>query len=480
MITASLVSMRLFAAGGLITPPLSPVAGGLNSNQVYTLIQQFAPTNGGITAPQAAVLINDTNVNRIQPVVDGKLAVTNSFLKTNGAIAYSLTITNGKDIRLDSEGAGVSRIISSGITGSLGQEGFIQFARGTDATFYLDTGENNNLNIRSDGDAIFRSGSYSFGSTPFLDANGLGITNLINGSTVSAGANVTVTQSKNVNGSTNYQVAASGTGSGTLLPPNALGVLTNNGTGSTNWSTSIPFTWVPGGQTAIDTSSNLLRASLPDRTNFYNVTNAAAGNAVVVVGPDAGNNFWLKGTNWPTGTTPNGLVTNVSPVTIISTNSGFISTNANTASFNVTSNSVTSVQTNGLVGIILDPTIGISVSTGTSNYLPGFNWSTNNSSPVVPVAHPVTALVTNTTFTRAQLVVKAFTVSTVTGIPIITFSNQTTGIKLDYSRNAIAQVQTNWYVLPTASRGEIIAIRDESAGTGASSGVITNLWNPSN
>ncbi len=36
-------------------------------------------------------------------------------------------------------------------------------------------------------------------------------------------------------------------GTGTLLPPNALGVLTNNGSGLTNWSTSFPGSWITAG-----------------------------------------------------------------------------------------------------------------------------------------------------------------------------------------------------------------------------------------
>lgn len=51
--------------------------------------------------------------------------------------------------------------------------------------------------------------------------------------------------------------------------------------------------------------SNNAVAGLPSRTNFYNVTNAVAGNAVVVVGPDANGNFYLKGTNQPGTSTTN-------------------------------------------------------------------------------------------------------------------------------------------------------------------------------
>lgn len=93
---------------------------------------------------------------------------------------------------------------------------------------------------------------------------------------------------------------ASLSGTGTLLPPNAVGVLVNNGSGLTNWSTAIPSNWINDVQGFMNTISNNAVSALPSRTNFYVATNSTPGFAVVIVGPDANGQFSLKGTNWPT------------------------------------------------------------------------------------------------------------------------------------------------------------------------------------
>jgi hypothetical protein len=67
-------------------------------------------------------------------------------------------------------------------------------------------------NIMGNGsiDSLVVAGTAEFQDV--ISGDGSGLTNLIRGPTVSAGANVTVTLSKNPDGSTNYQVAASGGG----------------------------------------------------------------------------------------------------------------------------------------------------------------------------------------------------------------------------------------------------------------------------
>lgn len=91
----------------------------------------------------------------------------------------------------------------------------------------------------------------------------------------------------------------SGGGTSTLLPPNALGVLTNNGSGTTNWSTGITGTWIGIGTlptTAADTSWMPI-------TNAISGTNQpmTAGQALVVVGTNTYGATLVKGTNWPSG-----------------------------------------------------------------------------------------------------------------------------------------------------------------------------------
>lgn len=256
---------------------------------------------------------------------------------------------------------------------------------------------------------------------------------------------------------------------------NGTGAKTNNGSGVVGWFN--PQIW-------IDLSSNNAVNALPSRTNFYAVTNATAGNAVVVVGPDVNNQFYLKGTNWPTGGATVG-----DPLT---NNFGYIGTNANTASTRISSNAVITIQTNGTPNIVLDPTVGISVSncavvingalqqSGASNTLSGTSWITNNLAAIVPFSHPVTTSITNTFGTRCQPMIRYFAVGAVTGNPIITVSNETIGMLIYYhGASAIAFVETNTEALAQCSSGDKLTIRNESTGTGASAGIITNWFIPS-
>lgn len=171
-------------------------------------------------------------------------------------------------------------------------------------------------------------------------------TNLVvwtNQPTFTIGQTVVITGT-NANGSlvlkaTNVWSVAGGTGS--LFPPDAVGVLTNNGAGITNWSTAIPYIWIIGATNAINATSNSLYTTmlaniaatnnnLPPQTNFWGVTNSiTVGQAVVVDGTNSAGVWQLKGTNWPSGggSTPSGLVTNNGLGTVI-VPSPFIITNS--------------------------------------------------------------------------------------------------------------------------------------------------------
>ena len=83
---------------------------------------------------------------------------------------------------------------------------------------------------------------------------------------------------------------------GIVLPPNALGVLTNNGSGATNWSTSIPGTWIGAGTlpvTATDTT-------WAPRTNYLSLTNITTGTVGQVFTPTGGTNGFGSPTVVPT------------------------------------------------------------------------------------------------------------------------------------------------------------------------------------
>lgn len=113
--------------------------------------------------------------------------------------------------------------------------------------------------------------------------NGSGLTNLIHSSTVSAAAGATVTPTQNVDGSTNYAVGAVGS-SGIIFPPNAKGLLANDGIGNTNWYSF---------------------------TNIIVLTNNptfTVGQMLVITGTNANGSLTVKGTNIPPAGSGGGAV----------------------------------------------------------------------------------------------------------------------------------------------------------------------------
>jgi hypothetical protein len=101
-----------------------------------------------------------------------------------------------------------------------------------------------------------------------------------------------------------------------------------------------------------------------------------------------------------------------------------------------------------------------------------------NASPVLTVSNYTGALpmgITNTLGGRAQPVVQYYIIDASGGVPVMTCSNETTGVKLTKGKGALASLtETNWFTLPITTTNTIWKIRDESTGSGASVGVITN------
>jgi len=101
-----------------------------------------------------------------------------------------------------------------------------------------------------------------------------------------------------------------------------------------------------------------------------------------------------------------------------------------------------------------------------------------NASPVLTFANVNASLpfgITNTLAGRAQPVVQYYLVDGASGTPIMTISNETTGVKLRISSGPLASLsQTNFTTLPITTTNTIWKIRDESTGSGASVGIITN------
>lgn len=85
--------------------------------------------------------------------------------------------------------------------------------------------------------------------------------------------------------------------------------------------------------------------------------------------------------------------------------------------------------------------------------------------------------ITNVFAGRAQPIVQYYVIDAVTGTPILTLSNETSGVKVRISNGALVFVETNFVVLPVTTTNSVWRLRDESAGTGASVGVLTNWLN---
>lgn len=261
--------------------------------------------------------------------------------------------------------------------------------------------------------------------------------------------------------------------------------------------------------------SNNAVSGLPNRTNFYNVTNATAGNALVVVGPDASGNFSAKGTNWPTGggSVPNGLVTNGANFDI-SVNSGAVLLRANDGSVigsygrfaqvALTNNTDTSSQvrltqdtnaagavleiegaTNsttspvtlkGAGGIIIEALQGTFSGGGNVSIIP-----TNAAlfgSPVVTIA--IGTKLTNTWNARADVEIVPVYNDVIGGAPLLNYKRGTTTTNFNVTFNPFSGISANAsftnqpLVIVDFGTNEWILLSDVSTTT-ATVGVFTNM-----
>lgn len=337
-------------------------------------------------------------------------------------------------------------------------------------------------------------------------------------------------------------------GSGSLFPPNAAGVLTNNGAGVTNWLSI---------QMIVNGASNNAVSSLPSQTNFIafdwsgSPTLTNAGLIPVFAGFNAAGDLLVKGTNYPTGggSTPNGLVTNNGTVTVLVPGLNITNTSpaqsenlfgaigAVTVPPSVANHGVLFVQakTNGTTAassavaatsLLVQGPRGV-LSLGTDVQMLSTNsttqtyqwWDTNNivhmgsnnvetititpssgtiqgntlialggSVSVIPTnAAPVYTSngltgalpfgLTNTLQGRCQYLVGYYIVDAVGGTPILTVSNELDGYKyppISLGASASITPGTNWFTTPILSTNTVLRIRDESAGSGASVGLISS------
>lgn len=134
--------------------------------------------------------------------------------------------------------------------------------------------------------------------------------------------------------------------------------------------------------------------------------------------------------------------------------------------------------TNGVDTYTINPTngitaISITANSGSVSLIPT-NASVIYTSNGFPASLP--AGLTNVLAGRAQPVVQYYVVDAVTGVPIMTVSNETSGVKLRIGYGGVALIETNFFTLPITSTNTIWRARDESTGSGASVGIITNWF----
>lgn len=223
----------------------------------------------------------------------------------------------------------------------------------------------------------------------------------------------------------------------------------------------------------INSSSNQLFNVLPARTNFYVVTNATAGNAVVVVGPDVSGNFYLKGTNWTTGGITDPLTNNF----------GLIFTNKNTSSTLIDSNAIVTLQTNGVATISLNPTTGAVFNTGTSNWFGGISFVASNAAPSTLISPSgLNSITMNQRFTNnfnrmADLEVQALFTDAATGNPLLGYTNTVTGQAWTNAPASflLTGTSTITIVIPDISPNDFGSFSNYS-GTGASVTFLQSWW----
>lgn len=274
-------------------------------------------------------------------------------------------------------------------------------------------------------------------------------------------------------------------------------------------------------------SSGTLPSTAAD-TSWMPVTNAiagtnqpmTAGQALVVVGTNTYGATLVKGTNWPSGggsafplsadadfnqhsgtnilsttyelidtglhlrfvLTPDESVV-ATPVLKL-TPAGDLTGNGFAAKFYVASGVLGAgpvdgfIATNAGVSSVLGSNY---LNTGTGTFTGGpISFIPTNAAPVLTANGATPSMpwgITNLQAGRVQPVVQYYIVDGASGTPIMTISNQTTGVKLRISEAPLASLtQTNFCILPITTTNTIWEVRDESTGSGASVGVITNWF----
>lgn len=136
--------------------------------------------------------------------------------------------------------------------------------------------------------------------------------------------------------------------------------------------------------------------------------------------------------------------------------------------------------TNGINNYNLNPSNGTITSLALIANGGSVSLIPTNAAPVYTSNGLTAALpfgLTNTLQGRCQYVVGYYRIDAVGGTPILTVSNELDGYKypvIAVGSSASITPETNWFVTPILSSNVVLRVRDESAGTGASVGLVSS------
>lgn len=389
---AVFVSFVVVSAGGLLTPPLSGAGSGLSSNQIYQLIQSTAPTNGGITASEAAIQIAATNNTVLQNLyINQNSGVGTNANLTTPTLTGIVTLTGSgapttSQVLVRAPG-GIISGISTG-TGVLTNDG-----GGTPHLGYSTT------------PSISLAGATAGTLTPAaLNSQFMPITNSV---AVNVGPPVIgqflVCIGTNSYGASLFAFTNVTSGGGSI--PN--GLVTNAGPVDIVISNNIfPFTILSGANGTLDTSVAFLRSGLA-------VTNNAVGIFAIAVKPASDGSAELLVTGTTNGVTANStlaasnLVALGGSVSVIPTNGAPVYTsNGITAALPFGLTNTLQGRCQYLVGYyVIDAVGGVPVLT-VSNELDGYKYpivSIGSTASITPVTNWfVTPVISTNTVLRIR------------------------------------------------------------------------------
>lgn len=359
---------------------------------------------------------------------------------TNGQTLPQVQATVANNAIAQTNGVGKGTVLTSaGITNSL------SITNGS----YLDLYMSNGTFLRTNTAPPF---DWYLSATNGTSSQG---TNTVTKFSVDASGNVLMLGPTTTNSGT-FSLTGNGTNFSGAYFEAGINIMGGQITGNAAGATNIPFT-------AAD-------SSWPSVTNYARLINPppTSGQFAAFTGAkDAFGSYTFYPTNPPAdGSTPNGLVTNASPVNITATGASLASTNGSILGTNSTTlttfiaDSVSgqvSTGTNGGQQIVLNPTTGASINTGTSNYFGGNTYVETNVTPWKTFSNATNSFSDNQLYTngpyRGLLIGQLLLTTTTTGDANDTLFYTNSGVGYSKVFNKVATtigttLQWSTYMIP--------------------------------